>query len=313
MLRNVSTALVAILCAASLPVHADEVDDAIKVFLDEHGFERHDAQVLDGKLLQLFDQTGAMRPDGAASALEKALLLVEAMEPSLPRVRYMVRYGQMIQEETPVAFVSVERYNLGPAIRQMVAEDYGEENTAEPEEFGVGPHVAWRIVTMPLMGQTAALLEAARSEIGEAGAASADCAGRGCLSVDSPLDVVREWRETPIEVNVATAYPRTDASGMPTPAFVAAELSIAAGLAQSDGGEPFWNGPEHPEAARGSAPFLFVTIDSNLGQEVNVDAALGQTLLNDDAIAELWVRRAQFPDGEDSPVYRFESETERKR
>jgi len=301
------------LASSSTALASTEVDDAIAAFIDGDGFARQDPQAVDAKVLGSFVHTGAIRPDGAANALEKALLLIDAMETALPRVRYMVRYGQMMQDDTPVSFVTVERYNLGPAIREMVAEDFGEENTSDPEEFGVGPHVAWRLVAMPLMGQTAALLETSRREMRDDEAAGNDCAGRGCLSLDGPLQFVRDWYETPLEVDIAVAYPRSTDWGAPLPAFAAAELSVAAGLAQGDGGEPYWIGPEQPEAARGYEPFLLLTVDFDLGQETNVDAALGQTLLNDDALAEIWVRRNQYSDTVDSPVYWLASTTERSR
>lgn len=294
MRRSISTTALAVLCWLGAPAAADEVDDAIRVFIEEDGYERRDPLELDARLLELFGQAGAMRPDGAASGLEKALLLVDAVEPPLPRVRYMVRYGQMMQEETPVSFVLVERYNLGPVIREMVAQDYGEENTADPQEFGVGPHVEWRIVTMPLMGQTAALLEASRREVDDKEAASVDCGGRGCLSLDM-LDDAHEWRDIEPAVNIASAYEAVSENELAVPARAAAELAVAAGLAEGDGGEPFWSGPEQPEAAHRAAPFLFVAIDRNLGQEYSIDAAIGQTLLNDDAVEELWLRRVEMP------------------
>src|SRR5690606_4353969 len=119
------------------------------------------------------------------------LLLIDSMEEPLSRVRYMVRYGQMIRDDAPLSFVTVERYNFGPIIRRQVVDAYGEENADEPEAFGVGPHVAWRIVTMPLMGQAAAVVEAARREIGDEEAGALDCAGRLCLSYDPALDEIQ--------------------------------------------------------------------------------------------------------------------------
>lgn len=313
MTRSFSACLVSVLCLLALPGHADEVDDAIAAFTGEAGFARQDTDAVEAKLLDMFGQSSAMSPGGAVNPLEKALLLIDKMEPELPRVRYMVRYGQMIQQDRPVSFISVERYNMGPAIRKQVAEDFGEDNTDKPEAFGVGPHVAWRIVTMPVMGHTAAIVEAARAEIADDAADAADCASRSCLSLDQPLDFVREWHETPLEIDIETAYPKMADFGGPTPAFAVGELSVAAGLAHGDGSEANWHGPEHPEAARGHTPFLFVTIDSNLGQETNVDAALGQTQLNDDSLEEIWVRRVQFSDTQESPVYWLQSTTERKR
>lgn len=286
------------LAVLSAPAVADELDDAIGGFIDANGFVRQDAAAVDERLLSAFRQpTGAMRPDEGTGPLEKALLLVESIEPGLPRTRTMLRYGQMTigERATPYSFVTVERYNLGPATRVLVAEEYGEENTDTPEAFGVGPHVAWRIVTMPLMGQTAALVEVSRREIPEAEAEAADCGGRGCLALDGTIDDARAWDDVEMQVTAATAYDPLGADGMTRPARAAAELAIAMGYAEDWDGKAYWTGVEQPEAARGTAPFLFGMIDAGLGQEVSVDAVLGQTLLNDDSVAELWMRRVEVP------------------
>jgi len=282
--------------SSALPAHADQVDDTIASFISEAGFVQQDLDAVEAGLAgQFLPSTSAMRPDQYASAIEKALLLIEAMEPPLDRLRYMVRYGQMMQEHTPVSFVTVERYNMGPTIRQSVIDAFGEENAADPEQFGVGPHVAWRIVTIPLMGQAAAIIEAARREIDDSEAAQNDCGGRGCLSYDSMIDDLLAWQDMAIDIDVATAYPSTYEDGASIPAFAAAELLTLAGLIELDGSRPMWRGPEQPEAARYAEPFLFVGIDFELGQDAGDDAMLGQTLLNDDALEELWHRRVQFP------------------
>lgn len=285
------------LAVSSVSVVADELDDALARFIDGDGFARQDAMAVDERLLSAYTPpAGGMRPDEGTGPLEKALLLVETLEPALPRTRTMVRYGQMTNEEgTPFAFVTVERYNLGPATRAAVAEAYGEENTDTPEAFGIGPHVAWRIVTMPLMGQTAAIMETARREIPEAEAATADCGDRGCLAPDGTLDDGRAWEEAGIEVAAATAYPPSGAGGLSRPAHAMAELAIAMGYAEDSDGRSYWTGVEQPEAARGTAPFLFGMVDDGLGQESAVDTVLGQTSLNDDSIAQLWMRRVEMP------------------
>ena len=113
--------------SSALPAHADQVDDTIASFISEAGFVQQDLDAVEAGLAgQFLPSTSAMRPDQYASAIEKALLLIEAMEPPLDRLRYMVRYGQMMQEHTPVSFVTVERYNMGPTIRQSVIDAFGE-------------------------------------------------------------------------------------------------------------------------------------------------------------------------------------------
>lgn len=284
-------------CLLPLSAHAADVDRTIETFIGEDGFQRQDVEAVDAKLLAAFTASapGALRPDAEASPLEKALLLVDALEPALPRTRTMLRYGQMLDGDTLYAFVTVERYNFGPAIRQMVIDDYGEENTDEPEAFGVGPHVAWRVVTMPLMGQQASLVAVARGEIADKDAEETDCAGRPCLAFEPLPDDLHDWQETQTAIDIASPYAAATDDEVATPARIAAELAVAAGIAAVHDGRLDWRGPEQPEAARDNEPFLFLTIDRDLGQETAMDAMLGQTLLNDDAVAELWNRRAEFP------------------
>lgn len=297
MANRVLFLLLAVLSFAAAPARADAVDDAVATFINEDGFAPDDVAELDVLLLKAFlPSGGAMRPDEFAGPLEKSLLLVDTLEPRLPRVRYMLRYGQMIQDGTPVSFVTVERYNLGPTIRADVAAAYGEDNVDTPEAFGVGPHVAWRIVTMPLMGQAAALMEASRQEIPDSEAALTDCAGRPCLSTDRLIDDLLPWQEYEADIDINTAFPSVNEAGASDPAFAAAELAVASGLSTVEGDKPYWNGPEQPEAVRFHEPFLFVTIDYDLGQDTMVDAMLGQTQLNDDSIEEIWHRRVQIPD-----------------
>ena len=94
---------------------------------------------------------------------------------------------------------------------------------------------------------------------------------------------------------MAAFYETKTADDVATPARIAAELAVVAGIAAVHDGRMSWHGPEQPEAARDSEPFLFLTIDRDLGQETNMDAILGQTLLNDDAVEALWHRRVEFP------------------
>lgn len=298
MLKHLPILMLAAACPLVSTVQASDLDAAVSRFISEDGFAQQDAAQVDEKLLSAFPSSSAMRPDSNVSVLEKALLLVDTLEGTLPRARYMVRYGQMMdpdsEDAAPLSFVTVERYNFGPIIHKSVVEDYGAENAADISEFGVGPHIAWRIVATPIMGQEAAILEVARKEISDEEAERNDCAGRPCLSQDT-LDDFRLWDEIAPRINLTTAYDPTSADDIAVPARAVAEIALVAALSDGDGKDVTWRGPEHPEAARGSTPFLFVMVDKDLGQDTALDAALGQTLLNDDAIAELWTRRIEFP------------------
>lgn len=297
MPKIAALAFLAAACALPLSAQAADIDRAIETFVFEDGFEPRDVASVDATLLAAFTaaEGGALRADHEASPLEKALLLVDTLEPALPRTRTMLRYGQMHDDRMTYSFVTVERYNFGPSIRRMVADDYGEENTDEPEVFGVGPHVAWRVVTMPVRGQQASLVAVARGEIPDGTAAATDCGGRLCLAFEPFPDELREWQETETVADMASPYETRTDDDVATPARIATELAVAAGIAAIHDGRPGWQGPEQPEAARGNEPFLFLTIDRDLGQEIATDAMLGQTLLNDDAVEELWSRRVEFP------------------
>jgi hypothetical protein len=295
MLKRLS--LLAAVSLLPFSVHAAEIDGVVETFVSDDGFEKQDLDAVDQKLLAAFDPAAgkALRPDHEASPLEKAMLLIDTLEPALPRSRTMVRYGQMLDGDVPYSFVTVERYNFGPVIRQMAIEDYGAENVDEPEVFGVGPHVAWRVVTMPVMGQQAALVAVSRGEISDEAAQETDCGGRLCLAFEPLPDDLHQWQETETEIEMTSPYETRTADDVATPARIAAELAVAAGIAASHDGHMSWHGPEQPEAARHAEPFLFVALDRDLGQETSMDAMLGQTLLNDDAVAELWHRRVEFP------------------
>ena len=301
------------LCLA-LAAHATGVADAeteIPRFMQAPGYAARDVDAVEERLRAHFakHQPRSITPGADVTPVEKALLLVDLMEPALPRTRTIVRYGLVHENPaadrfTPYAFVTVERYNLGPALHQQLQREHGVGAVAAPKDFGVGPHVAWRFVSRPMMGSTASLLELARREIPPAEAARADCDGRPCLSLEHPLDELRRWREGAQAPGAfRSPYRESAPDGLSSAARAAAELLVAAGLAQV---EPDLQGrnprlvahePERPEAARGSQPYLFVTLERNLAQDTGLDAVLHQRLLNDDAVREQWQRRVQTPEG----------------
>ncbi len=277
---------------------ANALDEAIRAHVAGDGYAAQDAAALDARLTDALSPSSAMRPDGDMGPVEKAVLLLDTVEPALERTRHVVRYGQITAEEDgaplAVSFVQVERYNLGPAIRRETIAAYGADNTADPEEFGVGPHVAWRFVFRPLMGQQAALLEAGRREFTDAEAAGRPCAGRGCLALTPSMDELRPWTEARHDAAGWTSpYEAREASGIAAPARIAAELCASLGIAAAEDGRLTWRGPEQPDGLAGRDPFLFLVIDRNLGQDYGSDAMIGQTRLNDDELSELWWRRAE--------------------
>lgn len=289
-----------LLAAPALPAQADPLDDAIAGFTGAAGWQPGDAGAMEQALIGGLSDPRSVSPGGSLGPLEKALLLAEQAEPALPRTRTLLRYGQITLDDNgaplPVSFVQVERYNLGPATRVIAIEDFGEENVAAPEEFGVGPHVAWRFVFIPLMGSEAALLDAARRDLPEAEAAAADCLGRGCLDLMHSAEDAVEWLESEAPpLDFASPYEERR-EGLTVMARAVAELSLLQGLATLEGGQYLWTGVEQPEAAAEGQPFLYVLEDRGIGQEVASETLLVQTQLNDDSLSAFWSRRLELPD-----------------
>ncbi len=279
-------------------------------FIQAGGFAVQDVEAVDDRLMAHFSQhqRGAVSPGAEVTPLEKALLLIELMEPALPHTRTIARVGVVHEDPradrfTPYTFITVERYNLGPALRQQLAREHGEGAAAPPAHFGTGPHVAWRMVTRPVMGTRAGLLELARREIPAAEAQRADCDGRPCLSLETSWDTLRRWRPGSPPGAFQSPYQALGAHQLARPARAAAELLVTAGLAGLERGpkgrraqlQP--HETERPSAARGSQPYLFFTIDRGLAQEEGTDAVLHQSLVDDDAVRQTWHRRVQTAEG----------------
>ena len=284
---------------AALPVLAEEseAEKAAIAYTGGDGFTVRDAgEVADALEAVIGAGDGMVRNDADVSAVEKALLLIEAQEPVLPRVRYMLRYGETDVGGVVLLMVDVRRYNLGPTIREQTIEEYGAENTDVPEAFGVGPHVAWRIAFQPGAKASAMVVAAGRREIPDAEAASADCRARKCLDLDL-LDDYADWTQLTKSIGTPeVAYPartKTPFDGGEgedqAPAYVALQLAMAADIAREDSGGLLWTvgrrqGPATDE------PLFSIIIDRNLGQEMATDAALGIPILSKDG-KERWVRR----------------------
>lgn len=290
--------LLALLPAAALAA-SEYLEEEIAAFVGAPGWERAEAGLIEQALIDQLQDPRSVSPGGSLGPLEKALLLLESEEPPLPRTRTLLRYGQITLDEDgtalPVSFVQVERYNLGPAIRAMAAEEYGAENVGAPEDFGVGPHVAWRFVFMPVMGSSALLLDAARAEIDEPAALGADCLGRGCLEMTVPADDLLPWLESEApELDFVSPY-TAERDGIAVAARAVAELSLLQALATLEGGQYLWLGVEQAEAASDGRPFLFFLEDRDLGQDSASETLLVQSELNDDQLFAFWSRRLQVP------------------
>ncbi|MDB5538113.1 MAG: hypothetical protein JWQ65_2988 [Devosia sp.] len=275
----------------------DAMTDAANRFVSVDDFETQALEPIEGALDQLIGLSPNPMLSASAdiSPIEKAFLLLDSQEVAMPRSRYLLRLNQRTFDAVTVSFVEIERYNLGPTIRDETVATYGAENTAGLEAFGIGPHVAWRFAMQPTAKTAALLLAASRRDIPTDEAAKRDCLPRRCLSLE-PLDDVAPWsdgiaREVPLK---AVGYPALvpslfDPDVMEiTPAYQVLELGIAAGLTETDDGKVSWLLPQR-QGGENESPFLLVLIDHNLGQDTFSDAALGLAKLGLDS-QEHWTR-----------------------
>lgn len=291
-------ALLALVATTLVPSQASDAEKAAIAHVTADGFVARDLDAVMGSLETVFGtDEGMVRRDADVSAVEKSLLLLEAQEPPLARVRYMLRYSEITSGGTVLSLVDLRRYNLGPAIRDQTIEEYGAENTADPDAFGVGPHVGWRVAFQQGSKAAAMIVAAGRREIPDAEAAGDDCRARRCLDLDL-LDDYGQWVQLTDPVGEpSTAYPDVSRSVFgdeqvedQTPAYVALQLALAASIASEDGDGIVWEVKQRQGPAT-EEPLFVVVIDRNLGQEVMTDAALGVPKLGKQE-EERWVRRS---------------------
>lgn len=301
-------ALVA-LAGPALAASQAEADALMDAFVGAKGFEAVALEALyengsDYQALFRHAPTSASAADASLGPVEKALLIAETLETEKPdRVRYAISYARADGEDAPFELVEIRRYNLGPLIHRATMEEYGAENVAAAEDFGVGPDVAWRFAFTPEMGTLALPVAASRREIA-AGAPQLDeddqtevCLSGPCRSLSHHADGIDQQdasdkAEPFAPLNMpAMGEPAYDqqarhGNGGYVPAAVARLLGGMLGLADDAG----WRAPETPEGAAPGEPTLLMQIDRNLGQEIMSFGFAGQTHLMDDDIAEIWVK-----------------------
>lgn len=309
----ISAALLALTAGLT---HADDIGNAATTFVKADGFEiTSDIAALANRLdAQLID-TGKPRKDANITAVEKAILLLDMYERFTPRARYMARIGMERHDGIPVSLVEVERYNLGPVIWKETAEAYGKQNTAPIEDFGVGPHVIWRIATQPNSTAAATLLAASRREVANDDAAGRTCIAHACLSLE-PIAFITKWEEArAFDLKIpALAYgPRLadkgddsahDSKGSPfageqPTALLALQLSAAGGLAAINASEVRWTA-EPVQEPGGDAPVVEFLIERNLGQEIASEGVLRITQPGGSS-QDRWIRIATHAPEDASP------------
>ncbi|SMQ70301.1 hypothetical protein SAMN06295905_1875 [Devosia lucknowensis] len=270
MIRIVAT--LAVLLGGTTLATAQDIQAEIEAFTEADGFERLDLDLIEKVLLDQFFDVGEIAPGGSIGPIEKALIVATAEIPSV-RTRTALSYGEIVTEEDgAVSFIEVRHYNLGPAIRADLIEAYGEGDVADEEAFGMGDHMAWRFVFQPLMGNSAALIDVSNKVIPEKSAAKHDCDGRPCLDYGPSLDEMADWEPmTDIALpDWEPLYPQSE-GGLATPAFAVSQLAVVGFWANAEGGDYQWTGSEPSEAEADAAPFRFISIDRNLGNEDAID------------------------------------------
>ena len=229
-----------------------------------------------------------------------AVLMLELHEPLLERVRYRLRYGMVWAEleegkaPLPLSLVQLDRFNLGPAIRDTVVESMGADHVAPPEEFGVGPHTSWRLITRPIMGHSAMPLAISHQEIGDEKAAAATCFEQSCTSLEAITEEAAQWRgeaKTPVAPE-ETSY-EVIRNRVLSPA--AATEMLTADLTRNLMSEP-------RESAYDGRPFIELVIETGLGQDSALSAALHDTAMMDDSIKAYWELLQAMPGAQEGEL-----------
>lgn len=281
-------------CAAVLPDEAGKaLDRQTRAFVEVEGFAAvefeqafWDERYYTPERFPEAAEDALSLPDAYLRPIARAILLMEAEEGVLPRVRYKVEYlrapspGEDVVLE--IAHLQLTRFNLGPELHREVVADYGAENVAPAEEFGVGPHVSWRLVMQPVMGQMADVSAASRRVLDEDEARATDCLGTPCLSIDPAWGPEDGWKILP-------QSPDTVAVSSSQPAVAADALGHALQGEHAYG--------EMQDDSRGKPQLILVISDGVDGQDPPV-VAVGQVPnAMDDAIEQHWVRRIQTDTG----------------
>lgn len=307
-------ALVAFLLAAALLGSAsaqetNRVYDAasfnaeIEAFLGAaSGYTAVDEIALEGAIEDALPPTDSVfLASGNLSPLAKALMALEISDGHLERTRHhvIVRVLQADQppaaDPVPMVFVQIDRYNLGPAIRSELVTELGEEYVAPAAEFGEGPHVSWRLVLRPIMGQQAAIFGAARAEANEDHAEAAVCLGVPCVLTSGGIEEIAVWHEMETvdlgDELESLAYPGLR-DGLASPA---AMLDLTAAQAYFNAYESEVSGSD-----LGVAEFV---IEVGLAQDQVIDVALRQGNLLDDSVSAIWQRLLALPSMDAVPEF----------
>lgn len=269
------------------------MDDVARDFSQTNGYQNIDPSGLsnDNYYAGFTDSGGVFAPDADLDALTRAILLVEASEPTLPHVRYLIQLSINSDPQVPElqhSYIEINRYNLGPRLHADLAESIPAEHLAPLSEFGVGPHSSWRFSMSPVMGLQADVLYASRKEITDAAAQQMACLSEPCLSLEnSRLPSQYSQEAQPAEFPKAN-YQNKNAQGTTVAARVAQELWT---LLNAEGMDPLTYNKAAPH-------FIFVISTDIEGQESNSTGVGVQMLVFDDEIKQVGVQRQEIAGSE---------------
>lgn len=305
--RHVLGGAAALLMAMSVatPVSASPVTR----FVSESGYQPVDAEAVWQQINDALrsDPDKLFQPGAELGPIPLSVFALDTLDPPLERTRYRVRYGVdwvMPPEGSaggpvPVSYIEVARFNIGPAIRQDLVESLGKESVADAKAFGVGPNTSWRFVTQPIMGNRAMIMAAGRTEIDDQAARNEMCLGSPCMGLASVIDSAAPWSDMQPAQTKAGAPLVTDPQQVVAPAIAINQLlgevdSIETDRPAGTPAQPDWS--------------IEAVIESNLGQDLGIEAAYRWGNLLDDSIGTLWQRLATFGTGDDQPaVFRAEA------
>lgn len=275
---------------AAPPGALEFLDQHASAFVQTAGRQTVDTEQLEGDNYytpQRFPQpAGVFMPDADLDAITKSILLLESVEPPLPRVRYLVTYNLVSPPDYPdfqQELVEVTRFNMGPRLRLDLADSVPPEHLAPPEAFGVGPHVSWRFALGPVMGMRAALMQASRMELSDARASATTCLGQPCLALEDAQGPAGSWSMPALHGSMPAPAYRSSVDGLPVPARVAQELFT-------------YVAPEGMQAIPYQAKrprLIFVLSQNVVGQDNMASGLVYDSNVMDHEIGNAWIRYNQ--------------------
>ncbi|MGY6643663.1 MAG: hypothetical protein ACXIVD_00435, partial [Salinarimonas sp.] len=277
-------------------------------FTEAERYDAVDHAAVQERLIATMPQTGsAFLPGSDLNPLTKALLMLENEEGIADHARFRIRYGletRVLQEgrpPTPHSFIQIDRFNLGEAFRETVAESFGEGRTPPAEAFGAGEHVSYRFEFRPIQGNTANPVAIARSVIPNGEAQSMECLTLMCLHLGSVGEGSMTWHD---DTGRGTGFDRPYEdirNGVYTPATMMDVLTLEIGVSRISDGRLSWTGFEESESVRPGEPFMETIMDVNLAQDYGIEAVLRWGNLMDDSVAAIWSRAVTFPGAGETP------------